>query len=117
MFIDRVKIFVRAGNGGDGCLSFRREKFVPRGGPDGGNGGKGGEVIIEVDENVSNVLRLWYNAEQRAESGGPRIKRWEIILLDLKIWRSGKRQLISVEDCSISRTNSKRSVYIDLPTS
>jgi GTP-binding protein len=69
MFIDRVKIFVRAGNGGDGCLSFRREKFVPRGGPDGGNGGKGGDVIIEVDENISNLLRLSYNPHQRAESG------------------------------------------------
>src|SRR5947207_11665199 len=48
MFTDRVKIFVKGGDGGAGALSFRREKFVPRGGPDGGNGGRGGNIILEV---------------------------------------------------------------------
>ena len=49
-FIDEASIEVTAGNGGNGCLSFRREKFIPKGGPDGGDGGSGGEIIIETDE-------------------------------------------------------------------
>ncbi|MFB0526663.1 MAG: GTPase ObgE, partial [bacterium] len=46
MFIDQAKIFVQAGNGGNGCVSFRREKYIPRGGPDGGDGGKGGDILL-----------------------------------------------------------------------
>ena len=53
MFIDRVKIKVQAGNGGDGVTAFRREKFVPRGGPSGGDGGKGGDVWMEADEGLN----------------------------------------------------------------
>jgi len=69
-FIDRARIWVRAGRGGDGCISFRREKFVPRGGPDGGEGGKGGDVAITASQEHSNLLHLCYRPHYRAESGG-----------------------------------------------
>ena len=69
MFIDRVKIHVIAGNGGDGVTAFRREKFVPRGGPSGGDGGKGGDVWLESDEGVNTLLHLRYNPEHKAERG------------------------------------------------
>ena len=69
-FIDRGKIFVRAGDGGNGKSSFRREKFVPKGGPDGGDGGKGGDVILEVDENVNTLLNFRFNRRFTASNGG-----------------------------------------------
>jgi GTP-binding protein len=69
MFIDRVKIRVMSGKGGEGVTAFRREKFVPRGGPSGGDGGKGGDVWLEADESVNTLLHLRYNPEHRAERG------------------------------------------------
>ncbi|MDQ3373331.1 MAG: GTPase ObgE [Acidobacteriota bacterium] len=69
MFIDRVKIKVKAGNGGDGVTAFRREKFIPRGGPSGGDGGVGGDVWLESDEGVNTLLHLRYNPEHKAERG------------------------------------------------
>ena len=69
-FIDRSKISVRAGDGGNGKSSFRREKFVPKGGPDGGDGGKGGDVVLEVDENVNTLLNFRFNRKYTAENGG-----------------------------------------------
>ena len=69
MFIDKAKIFITAGRGGDGCISFRREKFVPLGGPDGGNGGKGGDVYIEADSKKSTLLDLSYRPKFFAENG------------------------------------------------
>ena len=69
MFIDRVKIHVKAGNGGDGVTAFRREKFIPRGGPSGGDGGKGGDVWMESDESLNTLLHLRYNPEHKAERG------------------------------------------------
>ena len=68
-FIDRSKISVRAGDGGNGKSSFRREKFVPKGGPDGGDGGKGGDVVLEVDANVNTLLNFRYNRKFTAENG------------------------------------------------
>lgn len=69
MFIDKAKIFVTAGRGGDGCISFRREKYVPLGGPDGGNGGKGGDVYIQTDNKKSTLLDLSYRPKFFAADG------------------------------------------------
>jgi GTP-binding protein len=69
MFIDRAVVKVKAGDGGSGIVSFRREKFVPMGGPDGGDGGRGGDVIVRADANLSTLLDYTYRDSWRAESG------------------------------------------------
>lgn len=69
MFIDRVKIHVQGGHGGNGVTAFRREKFVPRGGPSGGDGGRGGDVWVEADSSFNTLLHLRYNPEHIAERG------------------------------------------------
>ena len=69
MFIDEVRILVKAGDGGNGCLAFRREKFVPRGGPSGGDGGRGGDVILVSSEHQNTLLKFRYNPEHKAERG------------------------------------------------
>jgi GTP-binding protein len=69
-FVDEAKIYVKAGHGGKGCVSFRREKFVPKGGPDGGDGGKGGDVIFHATESHHTLLDLKYQQHQFAKNGG-----------------------------------------------
>ena len=69
MFIDRAKIQIIAGNGGNGCMAFRREKFVPRGGPSGGDGGRGGDVYIECSDRVNTLLHFQYRRVFRAQRG------------------------------------------------
>jgi GTP-binding protein len=69
MFIDEAKIRVKAGDGGNGCMAFRREKFVPRGGPSGGDGGKGGDVIMESSERHNTLVHFRFNPEYKAERG------------------------------------------------
>ncbi len=69
MFIDEARIFIKAGDGGDGCVSFRHEKFVPRGGPDGGDGGDGGDIIFEIDPNENTLIRFRYRQHFKADSG------------------------------------------------
>ena len=69
MFVDEAKIFVKAGGGGNGCVAFRREKFVPRGGPSGGDGGHGGSIYIEATPHDNTLLRYRYNREFRADRG------------------------------------------------
>ncbi|MCD6571442.1 MAG: GTPase ObgE [Deltaproteobacteria bacterium] len=68
-FIDESRIYAKAGDGGNGCLSFRREKFVPKGGPDGGDGGKGGDVIIEATPDVKTLLEQRYHPHYKAKRG------------------------------------------------
>lgn len=70
MFIDRAKISVRAGDGGDGMSSFRREKYVPQGGPDGGDGGRGGDIVLIADRNMNTLLDFRYKRKFKAEKGG-----------------------------------------------
>ena len=70
MFIDKVKIYVKAGNGGNGCVSFRREKYVAKGGPDGGDGGRGGNVIFQIDKGTNTLLSFRYKRKFVAENGG-----------------------------------------------
>ena len=69
MFIDHIRIFATAGDGGNGCVSFRRESFVPKGGPDGGDGGRGGSVILEADVHSDNLTPFFYDPNVKAKSG------------------------------------------------
>src|ERR1700745_1440608 len=70
MFVDRIKVFARAGNGGRGCVSFRREKYVPKGGPDGGDGGRGGNIILRADRHTDHLAHLFYEPGITARNGG-----------------------------------------------
>jgi len=69
MFLDRIKVLAQAGKGGRGSVSFRREKFVPKGGPDGGDGGRGGDVILRADRHVDNLAGLFYEPIIKAKNG------------------------------------------------
>ncbi len=69
MFVDEVSVFVKGGDGGAGCVSFRREKYVPRGGPDGGDGGDGGDVVLQADRNITTLLDFHYQRHYKAERG------------------------------------------------
>ena len=75
MFADRATIFIRSGKGGDGFVSFRREKYVPSGGPDGGDGGKGGDIIFQVDEGINTLIDYRHKRKYAAEDGSPGWKR------------------------------------------
>lgn len=69
MFLDYAKIHLKAGQGGSGCVSFRREKFIPKGGPDGGDGGRGGSIILEVDPNLRTLIDYKYHSHYKAKRG------------------------------------------------
>ena len=68
-FVDEASILVVAGDGGNGCVSFRREKYIPKGGPDGGDGGDGGDVWLEADENLNTLIDYRFEKSFRAERG------------------------------------------------
>ena len=68
-FLDQVKIYIKAGNGGDGSPSFRREKYVEFGGPDGGDGGKGGSIVLKSEENLNTLIDYRYQQHHKAERG------------------------------------------------
>jgi GTP-binding protein len=69
MFVDEVKVFARAGHGGKGCVAFLRETYRPKGGPSGGNGGRGGSVILKADHDLNNLVAQFYNSRLIAEGG------------------------------------------------
>ena len=69
MFIDEARILVKAGDGGNGCLAFRREKYVPRGGPSGGDGGRGGDIYLVSTEHQNTLIQFRFNPEHKAQRG------------------------------------------------
>ncbi len=75
VFVDKARIFIQSGKGGDGHISFRREKYVPNGGPDGGDGGKGGDIIFKVDEGINTLSDFHYGGKYKAENGEDGNKR------------------------------------------
>jgi len=68
-FLDQAKIFIASGSGGDGCISFRREKYIEYGGPNGGDGGKGGDIIFKVDDNLNTLIDFRFVKTYRAKRG------------------------------------------------
>ena len=68
-FFDEVNVYMKAGDGGNGCCSFRRAKYIPRGGPDGGDGGKGGDIKLVASGNLNTLLYFHYNVHHKAENG------------------------------------------------
>jgi len=107
MFIDYAEIFIKAGNGGNGAVSFRREKYVPKGGPAGGNGGKGGNVIIKVDTNLHTLLDFKYKRKYVAENGNYGAN-------SLKDGKSGNDLIIKVPKGTIIRDKNKDKIIYDL---
>ncbi|MEM9400192.1 MAG: GTPase ObgE [Verrucomicrobiota bacterium] len=89
MFVDRVRVWIKAGKGGDGCSSFRREKYVPMGGPDGGDGGKGADVVLYVNPHRNNLTHLKYSPHVFAKNGIPGKG-------SRKTGRSGKKLIVEV---------------------
>ena len=89
MFVDRAKIHIKSGKGGNGCVSFRREPFVPEGGPDGGDGGKGGDVIFQADRNLRTLMDFRYKRKYEAENGQDGMKK-------KKFGKNGKDLVIKV---------------------
>ncbi len=107
MFIDVAKIYVRSGKGGDGCVSFRREKYVPLGGPDGGDGGRGGDIVFEVDYNINTLIDFKYNRRFLAENGenGGTCKCYG---------KDGKDLIIKVPEGTIIKHSETGKVIVDL---
>ena len=109
MFIDHARIFVRAGNGGNGGCSFRREKFVPHGGPDGGDGGNGGNVVVTASTRVTTLLDLKYRRHYEAKAGVPGQKA-------NRHGRSGSDVTITVPVGTIIRRAETHELLADLVT-
>jgi GTP-binding protein len=107
MFVDEVSIFCKAGDGGAGSASFRREAHVPRGGPDGGDGGRGGHIIIEADENVSSLVHLVGVRHWVADNGEPGHG-------SLKTGKDGKDTVIRVPTGTILRDVKRGHILKDM---
>ena len=89
VFVDHIKIYAKAGDGGNGSAHFARKKFVPKGGPDGGDGGRGGDIVLQVDSHTDNLKAFFYKAKVRAEDGKPGGE-------NQRTGKSGKRLVVSV---------------------
>ena len=107
MFIDRATIFVKAGNGGNGAVSFRREKYIAAGGPDGGDGGRGGDVVFVVDRNLNTLEKFRYKKKYSAEDGAPGSSR-------NCTGRSGQNLVIPVPEGTIVREAETGQIMADL---
>jgi len=107
MLIDRARIHVKAGSGGNGSSSFRREKYVPRGGPDGGDGGRGGDVVMRVKANLSSLLPFQYNQHFAAEDGGNGMKQQ-------KYGKAGGRLYVDVPPGTVVSDDETGEVVADL---
>lgn len=107
MFIDYAKIFVKAGKGGNGAVAFRREKYVPKGGPAGGNGGNGGNVIFIADKNLNTLLDVRYKRKYVAENGKPGGS-------SLKDGRNGKDVVIKVPVGTVIKDAETEKILFDL---
>ncbi len=107
MFVDKARIFLKAGKGGDGCVSFRREKYVPAGGPDGGDGGRGGDIIFEASEGLRTLMDFRYKTKYVAENGenGKNKKRFG---------RDGKNLILKVPTGTIVRDEKTNLIIADL---
>ncbi len=106
-FVDEVKFFVKAGDGGNGCVSFRREKFVPRGGPNGGDGGRGGSVFLEADPRKHSLIDFRYRSHFKAQRGGNGQG-------SDKHGRSGKDCVIAIPAGSVVKDAETGQVLVDL---
>ncbi len=106
-FVDEARISVLSGRGGDGCVSFRREKYVPRGGPDGGDGGRGGNVILVADPQISTLLDIGRSRSFRARPGGPGKGKNQT-------GRSGEDLRILLPVGTIVRTHPEGEIVVDL---
>ncbi|MDY2794410.1 MAG: GTPase ObgE [Peptostreptococcus porci] len=110
MFVDKAKIFVKAGNGGNGSVSFRREKYVPAGGPDGGDGGRGGSIIIEADGALRTLMDFKYKTKYSAPSGEDGSKK-------RRAGKNGEDLLLKVPEGTIIRDEKTGLVIADLKIS
>ncbi len=107
MFIDSVKIYIKAGNGGKGAISFRREKGIPNGGPDGGNGGRGGNIIFRASKDLNNLVSFRFSAHFRAENGENGGK-------NNRIGKSGQDLVISVPQGTIVKDADSGKIIADI---
>ncbi|MCL2078681.1 MAG: GTPase ObgE [Oscillospiraceae bacterium] len=107
MFVDKAEITVKAGKGGNGAVSFRREKYIPAGGPDGGDGGRGGDIIVSVDTNMSTLMDFRYKKKYAAENGADGSG-------GMKSGKDGKDILIQVPDGTVIRDKESNAVIIDM---
>ncbi|WP_308533661.1 GTPase ObgE [uncultured Peptoniphilus sp.] len=107
MFIDSAKIKLKAGRGGDGCVAWRREKYEPSGGPHGGDGGRGGSVIVKADEGIHTLMDFRYKREYKAENG-------ENGMSKLKYGRSGKDIILKVPVGTLVKDEESGAVIFDL---
>ena len=107
MFVDRAKITIRSGKGGNGAVSFRREPYVPEGGPDGGDGGKGGDVIFMADNSLRTLMDFRYKRKYQAENGQDGMKK-------KKFGKDGKNLIIKVPPGTVGIDEESGLVMTDL---